>query len=127
MIFAEKKFYEEILVPFGVKFRPVLSLRTGEIMDDVVQLDLPVIDEDMDMTDMKYSDCPKCGRRLYTPTPEDFGRKYKKSDLPHIFEGKELVGNLHAARCKNIIISQQVRQELIKHRQLGQCSCIPLI
>jgi hypothetical protein len=127
MIFADKEFHETVLQPFGIKCRPVLSLKKSKILENVVQLVLPIIEEDMDMRDMNFDDCPECGRRIYSLEPEDFCRKYKSDNLPSMFEGKEFIGHLQGTRSKHIFISQELRQTLIAHKQLWRTRCIPLI
>ena len=66
MLFSCKgDFYHRIFEPLGIGYRHVRQLRGDEIVDSVVQLDIPIIDEYLNIEENNEDCelCPVCGTK----------------------------------------------------------------
>ena len=127
--FARPEFWESTLRPLGIKSRPVVYHKTGEPIENIVQLDIQDVVE-LDMNDPRLlgistNTCPVCNQTRYNdivrsffPRPIDpkghlfksaqwFG-EYRES-YREIFVSQELYRILN--RSKNIIFKPCLRAE----------------
>ncbi len=65
VIFVHEEFYKQVFEPLGIGYRPV-EKRSGKIRDGIVQLDLPIANEEM-VPPIFYDEriCPICGSKKY--------------------------------------------------------------
>ena len=68
VLFASVDLYQEVFERLGIGCRK-LRKKGGKIIDGVVQLVIPVIDEDMVFLNHNYQECPECGKRKYVGAP----------------------------------------------------------
>ena len=111
--FANEETYEEVFRPLGIGCRPLRYYRKKDIIDGVVQIDIPVCDEPLDMFGYRYKICPVCG-----------SIRYDNSDMPspcfplpshpsgHIYMTREYFG-FGGQSDRRVIVSAELRDRLI--------------
>jgi rRNA maturation protein Nop10 len=124
-IFSEKDFYTKFFKPMGVGSRPVLIHKTGKEAETAIQLELPVFNQDLDVSNFPYEICKTCGRKKYHALIADFIHSYKIDPPFTIFKGKEYFGSGGSA-FRRIFLSQEIRQGLLKNKAAKPTMFIPL-
>ena len=123
VLFASVDLYQEVFEPLGIGCRP-LRTKGGKIIDGVVQLVIPVIDEDMVFLNHNYQECPECGKRKYVSAPINPFYPLHKHPLPHIYLSKERFGDVWFSD-REIYISTELALKLIKMKELKYEWLIP--
>ena len=123
VLFASVDLYQEVFEPLGIGCRP-LRTKGGKIIDGVVQLVIPVIDEDMVFLNHNYRECPDCGKRKYVGAPINPFYPLHKHPLPHIYLSKERFGDGWFSD-REIYISTELALKLIKMKELKYEWLIP--
>lgn len=114
-IFVKREVYNQLFVPLGIGFWPVLIHRSGEVSEHLVQLDLPRCKWEFDMTDMPFKVCIECGRRKYQVRPLDFLPSLNGEIPNEIFRGTESYGSGGQA-YQRIYLTQRLRQEFLNRK-----------
>ncbi|MBP6004773.1 MAG: hypothetical protein KA746_15185 [Pyrinomonadaceae bacterium] len=114
-IFVKRELYEEVFLPLGIKFLPVVIHRSGEMSELVVQLDLPMSSWLFDMSGMRFELCSQCGQKKYVVLPLDFLPPLKGEPPNQIFRGQEYFGS-DASANRRIYLTQDLRQELLRRK-----------
>lgn len=111
--FADEETYEGVFRPLGIGCRPLRYYRKKDIIDGVVQIDIPVCNEPLDMLGYRYKICPVCG-----------SVRYDNSDMPspcfplpehpsgHIYMTQEYFG-FGGQSDRRVIVSAELRNRLI--------------
>lgn len=123
-LFISTTDYNKIFKPLGIGFKEVRLFRNDFIIEDVVQLDIPIINEDLPLDKYGYSICPECGKKKYNPLTKlvlDYFPLHK-NPLPHIYKGKEWFGAGHRA-YKRIFVSRELAIKLLDEK-LIRLSCL---
>lgn len=123
VLFVSVDLYQEVFEPLGIGCRP-LRTKGGKIIDGVVQLVIPVIDEDMVFLNHNYRECPDCGKRKYVGAPINPFYPLHKHPLPHIYLSKERFGDGWFSD-REIYISTELALKLIKMKELKYEWLIP--
>ena len=123
VLFASVDLYQEVFEPLGIGCRP-LRPKGGQLIDGVVQLVIPVIDEDMVFLNHNYQECPECGKRKYVGAPINPFYPLHKHPLPHIYLSKERFGDGWFSD-REIYISTELALKLIKMKELKYEWLIP--
>ena len=123
VLFASVDLYQEVFEPLGIGCRP-LRTKGGKIIDGVVQLVIPVIDEDMVFLNYNYRECPDCGKRKYVGAPINPFYPLHKHPLPHIYLSKDSFGDGWFSD-REIYISTELALKLIKMKELKYEWLIP--
>lgn len=123
VLFASVDLYQEVFEPLGIGCRP-LRTKGEKIIDGVVQLVIPVIDEDMVFLNYNYRECPECGKRKYVGAPINPFYPLHKHPLPHIYLSKERFGDGWFSD-REIYISTELALKLIKMKELKYEWLIP--
>ncbi len=115
-IFVKKETYETLYKPVGIDCWPVMLHKKETVIEDTVQLKLPVSNVALDLSRQKFEQCKKCGTKKYVNQIEGFFHSFKGSVNPQfqIFKSLEDYGSGHAAN-KWIFVTQEMRQQIIKH------------
>ncbi len=122
-LFVSKKIYDDVFAPFGIEKREVI--KGGKVLEDIFQLVIPVIDESIDLSEREPVKCPVCGEIKYTP--QHFRYPFfplHEHPLPGIYKTKEYFGSGCEA-FRQIVLSKEVAQKLIKSKDLKECWLIP--
>jgi len=105
--FVTPESWENVFKPFGIECREVVFHKTGQAVDNMVQLNITSVAR-LDVKGLRFNDCPICGHRKYPydltgryyhPMPENTSAPIFKSD---IYWGTD------AAAWKTIIVSQEL-------------------
>jgi len=110
-IFVTERLYNDVFKPIGIGYRTVRR-PSGKIIDGVLQLKIPIINESLDMSMFIENICSLCGRVKYL---KSFDKPYfplHDNPLPHIYLTKELFGDGRQAN-RRIIISTELALKLI--------------
>lgn len=110
-LFVEKKIYDEIFKPLGIKSREVLKYKKETPFEDTVQLMLPEADEKLDLEGYPTETCAKCGRTKYQAMPQGFYPMYEDIIAP-IFKSYEYFGS-GASAFKRIFVTKELRDKLV--------------
>ena len=121
-IFVQKDAYDEFFKPFGISFWNTIRAKQG-VLDNLVQLKIPVTEELLDMTDTEYTICKRCGKKKYSPKIKDFLVKHKNPVAP-LFKGAENYGSGHSSH-RFIYINAEVRDILLKNKLIHINNLIP--
>jgi hypothetical protein len=124
-IFSEKAFYSTFFEPLGIGSRPVLIHKTGEESQTAVQLELPVIAENLNLEGWKFEICTECERKKYTPKITNFVPMYSSKIPAPIFKGQEYFGSGRGA-FKRVVVTQNVMQGLIDVKTAAPVQFVPL-
>lgn len=123
VLFAKEDFYKEVFEPLGFGCRPVRMV-SGKIREGVVQIEIPVIDEELNLEGHPYYLCPECGRKQYTCAILYPFFPLHKNPLPHLYLSKEYFGSGPSADRK-IFISTELALQLIKRKEFNRHYLIP--
>lgn len=124
-LFASRDLYSDIFLPLGIKCKPVVS-PSGKVFDNVVQLDIPVIEEDLDLPLQEYTICPQCGKKKYLSRNRYPFHPIHSTPLPNIYLSKEKYGEGWEASRK-IFISTELATKLIENKALKYEWLIPCV
>ena len=122
-IFVSKNVYNEVFAPYGIEKRDVI--KAGVKLEDVFQLNIPVIDESIDLSNRKKEICTVCGETKYTM--QHFAYPFfplHNHPLPGIYKTKEYFGSGHEAQHV-LIISKDIVNKLLKSKDLKKEWLIP--
>ena len=111
-IFVNKKTYESVFQNLGLETWPVMLYKKELIIEDTVQLKIPIIDVPLMLQHQPFEMCKHCGEKKYNPQIKGFFASFKRSvsDL-QIFKCREYFGSGGEAFNK-IFITQQLLTEL---------------
>lgn len=122
-VFVTETLYEDVFKPLGIGWRHV-NKKSGKVFEGVLQLDIPVLDENLDLSMFEYEICPVCGRKKY-------GAKFHVPffpqplhPLPHMFFTKEYFGYGGSANRK-LIITTELAKKLIDMKLIRLKDLIP--
>ena len=124
VLFTTEDFYKEVFEPLGIGCRTVRRT-SGKIYSGILQLVIPVIDENLDMSmHMDREICPVCGDIKFGA--KDFYPFFPLPEhpLPHIFLTKEHFGYGHEA-FRRTIVSRELVQILLKNKVTRFDNLIP--
>jgi len=124
VLFTTEDFYREVFESLGITYRTVRKA-SGKIYPGVLQLVIPVIDEDLDLsmhTDRKI--CPVCGRVKYGAKDLTPFFSLQDNPLPHIFLTKEYFGYGHEAYHR-IVLSKELVRIFLKNKVIRFDNLIP--
>ncbi len=110
-LFVKKGTYETLFKPFGIDCWPVMLYKKEIIIEDTVQLKLPISNTSPDLSKQPFKQCSTCGIKKYSPQIEGLFPKIEKPEFA-ICRSKEYQGFDHAAD-KWIFITQELRQKMI--------------
>ncbi len=113
-LFVKKEVYETLFKSKGIKFEKVLLYKKETVIEDTVQLILPVTEVPLNIEGYPYEICKACSRLRYDLINKGFFPSFKDDvgNTP-IFKSREWFGTGANAR-KYIFISQELRQHLLK-------------
>lgn len=114
-IFVRKDIYEIVFKPLGIEYWDVLLYKKETLIEDTVQLKLPISDVSLDLKDQRHTVCEKCGSIRYYNQIEGYFPNFI-TPQPHlsICKTQEFYG--HGWSCNRwIIFSQELRQVMKKN------------
>lgn len=113
-LFVKKEVYETLFKNNGIKSEEVLLYKKETIIEDTVQLMLPVIDISLNLEGYPYEVCKNCNRIRYDLINKGFFPPFKDEvgNTP-IFKSKEWFGTGANAR-KYIFVSQELKKQFAK-------------
>ena len=124
--FVRTDIYEKIFKPLDIACRTVRKYKKNKenpIIEEYVQLVLPVIDEPLDLSYYESLKCPKCGVTKYDAMT--FGYyPLQEHPLPHIYKSKEFFGDGFSANRK-IFVSAHVRDMMLENKVLRFRDFVP--
>ncbi len=124
--FVSEKVYNDVFAEYGIKKRNVI--KGGKVLEDVFQLVIPVIDEELNLSDREHWQCPVCGEMRYSIIHHHYPFfPLHDNPLPGIYKTKEYFsacGDGHQSQHA-IIISKGVVDKLIKSKDLKKEWLIP--
>ncbi len=119
-IFVSKESYETIFKNFGIGFKEVKLFKKETVIQNTIQLDIPVSNAEINLQNQPYETCNVCGIKKYTPQIKGFFPAFKKeSNGIHCFKSLEYFGS-GASAYKKIFISQELRQIIVRHKIKSQ-------
>lgn len=124
-LFVEKEYYNELFKTLGIGCRDVMLYKGNKIIEDIVQLEIPTTEEELDLREYEYEICPKCNRKKYLPMPLGFF-PIQKNPLQYIYKSKEYFGS-GASANKKLFISKKLRNRLIKDKNMRWEWFIPCV
>lgn len=110
--FVEKKVYEEIFKPLGIKCREVLKYKKDTPFEETVQLVLEETQEKLNLESYPTETCTSCGKIKYQAMPQGFYPMYKNIIAP-IFKSYEYFGSGGSA-FKRTFVTKELRDLLVK-------------
>ena len=121
--FVRTDLYEKIFKPLGIECRPLRKYKDDSIIENYVQLVIPVIDEPLDLSYYESYTCPKCGATKYDAMT--FGYyPLQEHPLPHIYKSKEYFGDGFSANRK-IFVSAYLRDLMIENGMMKFWGFVP--
>jgi hypothetical protein len=126
-LFSEIEYYNTYIKPFGIGYRDVILHRSSKVSDKIIQLDIPTIDLDLDIQNIKSGICPVCKRKKYSAQFMGYFPAYDNTqNLPKIFKTKEYFGLGGHGADHWIVLSQELRQVLVESKGLYRDACRPM-
>ncbi|MDR2840251.1 MAG: hypothetical protein LBV75_03140 [Paludibacter sp.] len=122
-LFFNVDVYKKIFEPLDIKCCDVKLYKSDKVIDSIIQLVLPEIEETVNLSDYVAETCSICRRTKYHPMVQGFFPEHK-NPLPHIYKTKEYFGS-GAQADKKIIISGTLRDILIKEKIMKYYWFIP--
>jgi hypothetical protein len=113
-IFVRKDIYNEIFRKYGLEAKPVLLYKKNTVIEDTMQLVIPETTVSLRLSDFKYAMTPN-GNKQYVPYYHGFFPNFESRINLHIWKSKEWFGSGKQS-FKRIFITQQLRQEFLKHK-----------
>lgn len=89
--FVKPDVWHKVFKPFGIECMPVLLYKTGQEMDNIVQLVISSF-ADVRLEGHEYTICQHCGQRKYLPITRGFQPKPDVTDAA-IFKSKTFFGS----------------------------------
>lgn len=116
-IFAEKEFYIDALKPLGIGYRDVLLYKDDSVIDNCVQLKIPITNLDINFDKQRFEICSKCNSKKFHPQIEGYFPSFKGDKFPNepILKSKELYGSGGASN-RWIFVSQEIRKLLNENK-----------
>ncbi len=111
-LFVERKIYDEIFLPIGIKYRDVYQYKNNIPFSEIVQLIIPETEENLNLENFNKEICSECGRIKYEAMPLNFYPIYKDNIAP-IFKSYEYFGSGSNA-FKRIFFEKGLRDRLIE-------------
>jgi hypothetical protein len=117
-IFMKKDvFKNDFQNQFNLKCRDVVLHKTSEVIEDVVQIEIPTINHLMQMKDYEFKVCKNCNRKIYTPQIKGFLPNFDGSIGDHqIFKSIEFFGEIGGNSNQRIFITKKFYQALVDHK-----------
>lgn len=116
-LFVSRTLYENLFAPLSIGCREVRSYALNEVIDSVVQLEIPIMEEQLNMMSCDYTICTKCGNKKFSAKDNGFFPSYATDLHYHICKTRELFGD--GGICfRRIMVSSYLRDELIKRKIL---------
>jgi hypothetical protein len=113
-LFVKKEVYESLFKSKGTECEKVLLYKKETIIEDTVQLILPVTEVSLNVEGYPNEVCKDCNRLRYDLINKGFFPSFKEDiDGLQIFKSKEWFGTGANAR-KYIFVLQELRKELLK-------------
>lgn len=108
--------YETVFKKYNILYKPVLLYKTAQIIEDTVQLVLPIIESELALDNFDYEVDKICGNKKYAPYFKGFFPNFKNApkDL-HMWQSKEWFGS-GGESFRRTFITQQLRQEFLKYK-----------
>lgn len=112
-LFVEKNFCNTLLKSYGVETRPVLLYKKDTIIDNVLQLVIPITSASLQLDNYAFEVCKSCGRDRYALVSHGFFPPFEKQldKSLHLFKSKEYFGSGANAR-HYIFVSSELRKQL---------------
>ena len=113
-VFVKKELYENLFKKLGLECWPVILHKKNVVIDNTVQLKIPVVKIPLSLEKQPYQTCKLCKKKKYDPQVKGFfpGFTKKVPDLP-IFKSSEYFGDGLSA-INRIFINRQLYTELEK-------------
>lgn len=122
-IFIRKDVYDRLFQPLNINCRPVLLHKNQAILEDTVQLILPIANHDLPLPSQPFVVCDSCGQKKYTLITRDYFPSYHQNPEFEIFKTKEYFGFDSHAR-QYIVMSQAFREKMLQEGiQLNYIPC----
>ncbi len=111
-VFVKKEVYESLFKAKGIKSERVLLYKKETVIEDTVQLILPVAEVPINLEGYSYEVCKDCNRLRYDLINKGFFPSFI-NDIGNtpIFKSKEWFGTGANAR-KYVFVTQEIRKEL---------------
>lgn len=123
-VFLTEELYKSEFEPLGIGCLNVRD-RRGRILQGVLQLDIPVIDEDLDLSmHHNFEICPKCGKKKYRASYHFPFFPLHEHPLPHIYYTKEHFGSGGEA-FREIVVSIELAKRLMELKLANHWCFIP--
>ncbi len=90
-IFVHEEFYKQVFKPLGIGCRPV-EKRSGVVREGIVQLVLPITEEDLELPYHDVDICPSCGAKMYMQWGRMPYYPEPKNPISSIYLTKEVFG-----------------------------------
>lgn len=113
-LFLKKEIYDSLFRLLGFGYKPVLLHNSGEIIEDVVQLQIPITEIELDTSGLRFEICNKCEKIKYINQIEGFFPRFMNT-LPqsqYLFRSREFYGS-GAFAARWIFVTQELRQMLL--------------
>lgn len=123
VLFAQEPFYREVFEPLGIPSRPVCKV-SGKQYEGIVQIKMPISDEDMDLRYCPYSICKQCGAKKYSPHLRFPYFPEPRNPVSDIFLTKESFG-YDFGSDRQIIISTSLALKLLELKAIPLSNLVP--
>ncbi|MGD1946555.1 MAG: hypothetical protein ACFB0A_09920 [Croceivirga sp.] len=115
IIFFERDFYISFLKPLGLSSRDIINHKTGEVLQEVVQLDIPEAKSKLVIQGHEFGEseiCDGTGKTQYGMQTLDFFPPFEEEfDFTICKTREEFIGGL-----KRILISRDFMKLLVEHK-----------
>ena len=126
--FVPPEIWESRFKPFGIGSREVVLDRTGAVLDNVAQLDVPTIVEldmqDRRLQDLKPEPCGSCGRLRYGRITRGYQPRPTAPPPDAMFKSAQDFGTGHRSE-KLVYVSQDLYQRVADLRGVVFEPCLP--
>ncbi len=122
-LFSTNPRYEDLFANLGLGSRPVKLYKRNSGAENLVQLVLPMLDCDLDMSGIGSECCEKCGNIKYKPTVNGYFTMPRKMDF-QIAKTREFFGSGGNASHR-IMMSNEVMQKLIQLKMARYHQFVP--
>lgn len=112
-VFVKKDLYESVFRGMGLDYWPVLICKKETIIEDTIQLKIPIVENSLLLENQPFEVCKKCGRKKYDPQIMGYfpGLKKEVPEQLKIFKTSEYFGSGGAAD-RRILIKKEVLNRL---------------
>ena len=117
-IFMKKNVFDNYFKnQFSLKCRNVVIHKTSKIVKDVVQIEIPTINQNMKMKNYEFKICKTCNRKIYTPQIKGFIPNFDGGTGDYqIFRSIEFFGEIGGNPNQRIFITKKFYQTLVEHK-----------